>query len=195
MKTGILLPAVHSVHLTLLPLQGRTSVKRHCYNPVWNEQVREHFTQPKVYCCSPLQIVFTEMFPPLCQRIKIQLRESDSVSQWGLSGNYALSLRWETPSSAPTSSTCPPSPTTGRRATCPPSGPPSSTCTAPPATTRCWTTPAPSITGWGRESPTGGRCFTVILIPSSASYNIYLVPTFPRADYKLCMDGSAVCNV
>ena len=25
------------------------------------------------------QIVFTEMFPPLCQRIKIQLKENDSV--------------------------------------------------------------------------------------------------------------------
>ncbi len=27
------------------------------------------------------QIVFTEMFPPLCQRIKIQLKESDTVSE------------------------------------------------------------------------------------------------------------------
>ena len=43
-------------------LQGRTSVKRNSYNPMWNEQ-----------------IVFTEMFPPLCQRIKIQLKESDTV--------------------------------------------------------------------------------------------------------------------
>ena len=42
--------------------QGRTSVKKNSYNPVWNEQ-----------------IVFTEMFPPLCQRIKIQLKESDTV--------------------------------------------------------------------------------------------------------------------
>ena len=44
-------------------LQGRTGVKRNSYSPAWNEQ-----------------IVFTEMFPPLCQRIKIQLRESDAVS-------------------------------------------------------------------------------------------------------------------
>jgi Ca2+-dependent lipid-binding protein len=44
--------------------QGRTSVKKNSYSPVWNEQ-----------------IVFTEMFPPLCQRIKIQLRESDTVNQ------------------------------------------------------------------------------------------------------------------
>jgi Ca2+-dependent lipid-binding protein len=44
-------------------MQGRTSVKKNSYSPVWNEQ-----------------IVFTEMFPPLCQRIKIQLRENDAVS-------------------------------------------------------------------------------------------------------------------
>lgn len=43
-------------------IQGKTSVKRHSYAPVWNEQ-----------------IVFTEMFPPLCQRIKIQLCDNDPV--------------------------------------------------------------------------------------------------------------------
>ena len=48
--------------------QGRTTVKRNSYSPVWNEQ-----------------IVFTEMFPPLCQRIKIQLRESDAVSSFMVS--------------------------------------------------------------------------------------------------------------
>lgn len=42
--------------------QGKTSVKRHSYAPVWNEQ-----------------IIFTEMFPPLCQRIKIQLCDDDPV--------------------------------------------------------------------------------------------------------------------
>lgn len=45
-----------------MALQGKTSVKRHSYAPVWNEQ-----------------IVFTEMFPPLCQRIKIQLCDNDPV--------------------------------------------------------------------------------------------------------------------
>ena len=45
-----------------LTFQGRTTVQKNSYNPVWNEQ-----------------IVFTEMFPPLCQRIKIQLKESDTV--------------------------------------------------------------------------------------------------------------------
>ena len=55
-----------SVCVSFLCLQGRTSVKRNSYNPMWNEQ-----------------IVFTEMFPPLCQRIKIQLKESDTVSSPG----------------------------------------------------------------------------------------------------------------
>jgi Ca2+-dependent lipid-binding protein len=46
-----------------LALQGKTTVKKGSYEPVWNEQ-----------------IIFTEMFPPLCRRIKIQLRDSDSVN-------------------------------------------------------------------------------------------------------------------
>jgi len=55
-------------------LQGRTSVKKNSYTPVWNEQ-----------------IVFTEMFPPLCQRIKIQLRESDAVGD-AVIGTHFLDL-------------------------------------------------------------------------------------------------------
>ena len=43
--------------------QGKTTVKKGCYQPVWNEQ-----------------IVITEMFPPLCRRIRVQLRDSDSVN-------------------------------------------------------------------------------------------------------------------
>ena len=43
-------------HLT----QGKTSVKKNCYNPVWNEQ-----------------IVFTEMFPPLCQVFRIKQKETN----------------------------------------------------------------------------------------------------------------------
>ncbi|KAK3090409.1 hypothetical protein FSP39_011632 [Pinctada imbricata] len=42
---------------------GKTTVKKGSYEPMWNEQ-----------------IVFTEMFPPLCRRIKIQLRDSDKVN-------------------------------------------------------------------------------------------------------------------
>ncbi|KAI8499159.1 synaptic vesicle exocytosis [Branchiostoma belcheri] len=43
--------------------RGRTSVKKGSYQPEWNEQ-----------------IVFCEMFPPLCRRFKIQLRDHDSVN-------------------------------------------------------------------------------------------------------------------
>ncbi|XP_011330966.2 otoferlin isoform X2 [Ooceraea biroi] len=50
------------VQVSFAGLSGKTSVKRHSYAPVWNEQ-----------------IVFTEMFPPLCQRIKIQLCDNDPV--------------------------------------------------------------------------------------------------------------------
>ncbi|XP_068990051.1 otoferlin isoform X8 [Neodiprion pinetum] len=50
------------VQVSFAGLCGKTSVKRNSYAPVWNEQ-----------------IVFTEMFPPLCQRIKIQLRDNDPV--------------------------------------------------------------------------------------------------------------------
>ena len=54
--------------------QGKTSIKKNSYKPVWNEQ-----------------IVFTEMFPPLCQRIKIQLRESDTVGDTVI-GTHFLDL-------------------------------------------------------------------------------------------------------
>ena len=49
-------------------------MKKNSYSPVWNEQ-----------------IVFTEMFPPLCQRIKIQLRESDAVGDTVI-GTHFLDL-------------------------------------------------------------------------------------------------------
>jgi Ca2+-dependent lipid-binding protein len=47
-----------AIYLTFIH-QGKTSVKHGSYEPVWNEQ-----------------IIFTEMFPPLCRRIKIQLRDN-----------------------------------------------------------------------------------------------------------------------
>ncbi len=46
-----------------MTLQGKTTVKKGCYQPIWNEQ-----------------IVITEMFPPLCRRLRVQLRDSDSVN-------------------------------------------------------------------------------------------------------------------
>ena len=39
-------------------LKGRTSTSKSCYDPTWNEQ-----------------IVLTEMFPPLCRRLRIQVRQ------------------------------------------------------------------------------------------------------------------------
>ncbi|XP_050432533.1 otoferlin-like isoform X3 [Adelges cooleyi] len=51
------------VQVSFAGLTGKTSVRKHSYSPVWNEQ-----------------IVFSDMFPPLCQRIKIQLRDNDPVN-------------------------------------------------------------------------------------------------------------------
>lgn len=39
-------------------LQGKTTVKKNSYNPIWNEE-----------------LIFTEMFPPLCQRIKVRFHD------------------------------------------------------------------------------------------------------------------------
>lgn len=50
-------------------------MKKNCYAPVWNEQ-----------------IVFTEMFPPLCQRIKIQLRDNDPVHP-NIIGTHFIDLK------------------------------------------------------------------------------------------------------
>lgn len=71
------MPIKSGQHLWLsneIAFQGRTSIKKNSYAPVWNEQ-----------------IVFTEMFPPLCQRIKIQLRESDAVGDTVI-GTHFLDL-------------------------------------------------------------------------------------------------------
>lgn len=59
----------------ILQFQGKTSVKKHCYSPVWNEQ-----------------ILFYEMFPPLCQRIKIQLRDNDPVNN-NVIGTHFIDLK------------------------------------------------------------------------------------------------------
>ncbi|XP_077991695.1 otoferlin-like [Glandiceps talaboti] len=50
------------VQVSFAGQKSRTTVKKHQYYPCWNEQ-----------------IVFTEMFPPLCRRMKIELRDKDSV--------------------------------------------------------------------------------------------------------------------
>ncbi|XP_032877367.1 otoferlin isoform X1 [Amblyraja radiata] len=55
--------------------KGKTSVQKNTYEPSWNEQ-----------------IIFTEMFPPLCTRIKIQIRDSDKVNEVAI-GSHFVDLR------------------------------------------------------------------------------------------------------
>uniref|UniRef100_A0A8C9VNJ1 Fer-1 like family member 6 n=1 Tax=Scleropages formosus TaxID=113540 RepID=A0A8C9VNJ1_SCLFO len=54
---------------------GRTSTQKGSADPVWNEQ-----------------IVFKEMFPPLCQRVKIQVWDEGSVNDVAL-GTHYIDLR------------------------------------------------------------------------------------------------------
>ncbi|XP_063235260.1 otoferlin-like isoform X2 [Bacillus rossius redtenbacheri] len=63
------------VQVSFAGLSGKTSVKKHSYAPVWNEQ-----------------LIFTEMFPPLCQRIKIQLRDNDPVNDTVI-GTHFIDLK------------------------------------------------------------------------------------------------------
>ncbi|KAK3919848.1 Otoferlin, partial [Frankliniella fusca] len=63
------------VQVSFAGMTGKTSVRRNCYAPVWNEQ-----------------IVFNEMFPPLCQRIKLQLRDNDPVNNTVI-GTHFLDLK------------------------------------------------------------------------------------------------------
>ncbi|XP_058881741.1 otoferlin isoform X14 [Acipenser ruthenus] len=55
--------------------KGKTSVQKSSYEPIWNEQ-----------------IIFTEMFPPLCKRMKIQIRDSDKVNDVAI-GTHFIDLR------------------------------------------------------------------------------------------------------
>ncbi|XP_072931489.1 otoferlin [Epargyreus clarus] len=63
------------VQVSFAGMTGATSVKKNCYNPEWNEQ-----------------ITFTEMLPPLCQRIKIQLRDNATV-QPNVIGTHFIDLK------------------------------------------------------------------------------------------------------
>ncbi|XP_023779911.1 otoferlin isoform X2 [Cyanistes caeruleus] len=55
--------------------KGKTSIQKSSYEPLWNEQ-----------------IIFTEMFPPLCKRIKVQIRDSDKVNDVAI-GTHFIDLR------------------------------------------------------------------------------------------------------
>ncbi|KAM4864947.1 fer-1-like protein 6 [Thomomys bottae] len=50
---------------------GRTTVQKNCADPVWNEQ-----------------IVFKEMFPPLCRRVKIQVWDEGSMNDVALATHF-----------------------------------------------------------------------------------------------------------
>lgn len=62
-------PVAHSL------AQGKTSVQKNSYEPLWNEQV-----------------VFTDLFPPLCKRMKVQIRDSDKVNDVAI-GTHFIDLR------------------------------------------------------------------------------------------------------
>ncbi|XP_061094120.1 otoferlin-like [Conger conger] len=55
--------------------KGKTSIQKSSYEPIWNEQ-----------------IIFTEMFPPLCKRMKVQIRDSDKVNDVAI-GTHFIDIR------------------------------------------------------------------------------------------------------
>lgn len=50
-------------------------MQKSSYEPLWNEQV-----------------VFTDLFPPLCKRMKVQIRDSDKVNDVAI-GTHFIDLR------------------------------------------------------------------------------------------------------
>eukprot|EP00795_Rhopilema_esculentum_P007851 gene7851-13729_t len=62
------------VEITFAGIKGKTSTKKNTYKP--------EFLQ---------QIVFTEFFPPLCKTVKIQLKDSDAVSDEPI-GTYFIDI-------------------------------------------------------------------------------------------------------
>ncbi|XP_051879497.1 fer-1-like protein 6 [Pristis pectinata] len=59
------------VAVTFFGQRGRTSVQKSCAEPVWNEQ-----------------IIFKEMFPPLCRRVKIQVWDEGNVNDVVIGTHY-----------------------------------------------------------------------------------------------------------
>ncbi|XP_059501966.1 fer-1-like protein 6 isoform X2 [Stegostoma tigrinum] len=59
------------VIVTFSGQRGRTSVQKNCADPVWSEQ-----------------IIFKEMFPPLCQRVKIQVWDERNVNDVAIGTHY-----------------------------------------------------------------------------------------------------------
>nr|XP_004661410.2 fer-1-like protein 6 [Jaculus jaculus] len=59
------------VEVSFAGQMGRTSVQKNCADPVWHEQV-----------------VFKEMFPPLCRRVKIQVWDEGSMNDVALATHF-----------------------------------------------------------------------------------------------------------
>ncbi|XP_042529028.1 fer-1-like protein 6 [Dipodomys spectabilis] len=59
------------VEVSFAGQMGRTTVQKNCADPVWNEQ-----------------IVFKEMFPPLCRRVKIQVWDEGSMNDVALATHF-----------------------------------------------------------------------------------------------------------
>lgn len=74
LQPGAHAPTRHTLAVTSSH-QGKTSVQKSSYEPLWNEQV-----------------VFTDLFPPLCKRMKVQIRDSDKVNDVAI-GTHFIDLR------------------------------------------------------------------------------------------------------
>uniref|UniRef100_G3VT64 Fer-1 like family member 6 n=1 Tax=Sarcophilus harrisii TaxID=9305 RepID=G3VT64_SARHA len=59
------------VEVTFAGQVGKTTVKKNCADPVWHEQV-----------------IFKEMFPPLCRRVKIQVWDEGSMNDVALATHF-----------------------------------------------------------------------------------------------------------
>uniref|UniRef100_A0A8C8WMT2 Fer-1 like family member 6 n=1 Tax=Panthera leo TaxID=9689 RepID=A0A8C8WMT2_PANLE len=59
------------VEVSFAGQMGRTTVQKNCADPVWHEQV-----------------VFKEMFPPLCRRVKLQVWDEGSVNDVALATHF-----------------------------------------------------------------------------------------------------------
>ncbi|XP_059528772.1 fer-1-like protein 6 isoform X2 [Myotis daubentonii] len=59
------------VEVSFAGQMGRTTVQKNCADPVWHEQV-----------------IFKEMFPPLCRRVKIQVWDEGSVNDVALATHF-----------------------------------------------------------------------------------------------------------
>ena len=63
------------VRVTFNGTTERTTTRKGTYRPIWDEQ-----------------IIFTDLFPPLSQKIKFELIDDDAIGQGGLIGTHYIDL-------------------------------------------------------------------------------------------------------